>query len=452
MNLSLEPARRWIATLWHSVYVRFLTYLALGAWALVADPFRLSSSSDDALSRAYHNLQVRLNGVSPPPLTVVMIDNDSIAAAHAAGFFASNDWPLDYTDHRKLLTWVLDTSNHPPAAVFYDIFFQKPRSSSGDLAILGDMLAVLAEEPDVPPLYLAGGGAHMPISLAAHQALERAWLTPTAWSGVGSFYPLAASLHKEHTHPTTTPAILMYQAMCQAGADGCPPLSPSHPAVSVRWGLRTDDNCVPYDIVDRAWHIGERLVLGILQGFFSVAPPAPPEPACLPIHSITLDQLRTGGSAALVPPGVAANEPYGVMIGVAMPSAGDFIPSPVYEPLPGVFLHAMAFENLWRLRDSYLRFHDFTLLSLGSWGLAVVGLMLQAASRHRRGIRAGLPTAMRWWVRIAIVVVLLQVVFHHTLHIVPEGWLSLVAIMPLLREVVLRNEADFQHNKEQGNK
>ncbi|SEL65416.1 CHASE2 domain-containing protein [Halomonas daqiaonensis] len=444
MPLSIEPAQRWKKVLWDFSAVRFLTYLVLGVWVLAGDPFRLSSSSDNALSEAYHNFQVRLDGVSPPPLTVVTIDNEDIRLAHAEDFFASDDWPLDYVDHSALLPWLLGPEDQPATAIFYDIFFEKPRSSSGDLGTLGTRLSEIADYPDLPVIYLAGGGDYMPISPASRQALDGASLSPSAWSEQGDYYPLAAPL-KDGEEPISTPAARMYQLLCQASSDACPYLAPTSPPISVRWGLRNGPACVPERIFERSGLIVERVYTAVLQGLFDIKPPPPPDRICFPIRTLKLRHLRANGPEALVPPDVAPGEPYGVMLGVSIPSAGDFHPTPVFEPLPGVHFHAMAFENLWHQRDNYLRLHDFTKLSFGIWGMAVVGFMWQARRRHENENHTGLKTAMLWWFAIAGAVVLLQLVFHHLLHIVPEGWMSLAAILPLLREVVLRNEAAYQH-------
>ncbi|APX93250.1 hypothetical protein BWR19_10075 [Halomonas sp. 1513] len=442
----IETAVRWMRTLWDYAAIRMVGYFLLGFWALSGDPFRLSSTSDQALSAAYHNLQVRLSSVSPPPLTVLTIDNDDIRRAHAEDFFDSDDWPLDYDDHRRLLTWLVDSGDRPPAGVFYDIFFEQPRTSSGDLAGLGERLAKLAEFDDLPPVYLAGGGDYMPISQATQDALGGAQLTPIAWSGLGDYYPLAAPL-SPGAHPTATPAPLMYQALCDASNRACRELDLQQPPISLRWGLRSGDTCVPDSWPSRAWSSTARVFASVMQGVVNVAPPPPANPACLPIRTLRLQQLHEYGPAALVPPGVAEDEPYAVMVGVTMPSAGDFHPTPVYESLPGVYLHAMAFENLWRAGDNYLRYHDFTWLSIFVWGLAVMAFMWEGQRRQRAGNQGSLGLTLVWWGAIIAVVLLLQLVFHHGLRIVPEGWLSLAAIMPLLYTVVLRNEVAYQHKK-----
>ncbi|WP_162623055.1 hypothetical protein [Billgrantia lactosivorans] len=131
-----------------------------------------------------------------------------------------------------------------------------------------------------------------------------------------------------------------------------------------------------------------------------------------------------------------------------MPSSLDYVDTPIYERLPGVMLHAVAFENLWRLENGYFRYRDVTLWGLATWCLAVLLFMLQARRRRVAPLRTRIPMVFVWWGVITVAVLLVQLVFHNLMRIVPEGWLSLIAIVPLLREVVLRNEAATQPMKE----
>src|SRR5690606_4437890 len=73
----------------------FLMYLILGAWAIWADPFGLSSASDKALSDELSRIRAYLNPVGPAPITVVSIDYESIKGLHneGQGWMRANDWP-----------------------------------------------------------------------------------------------------------------------------------------------------------------------------------------------------------------------------------------------------------------------------------------------------------------------------------------------------------------------
>ncbi|MGB8714356.1 MAG: hypothetical protein WCD50_14695, partial [Onishia taeanensis] len=91
---------------WRYSVLRLCIYCLLGVWALLGDPFTLSSVSDRALTHEYHNLQVRLSGVDVSPVTVLVLDSESINGLHnnGHGWMSSDDWPLDYNDHKRLIT------------------------------------------------------------------------------------------------------------------------------------------------------------------------------------------------------------------------------------------------------------------------------------------------------------------------------------------------------------
>ena len=439
--------RALIHFLWRCPLVRFGTYVALGTWALAADPFTLSSTSDRALSREYQNVQVRLSGVDPAPLTVVKIDAQSIRELHAegSGWMSSDDWPLNYADHARLITDLTVNQAHPPSALFYDIFFEAPRSASGDLGRLGRRLSRFAEQANAPVLLLAGGGPPMPMSLPSYELLEQPRLAATAWSGHGDDYPITAPvafLHSERVELSPTPAVAMYQALCEVSGRDCDWLEPANaPALSLQWSAREAQECVPEEPFSRTGALLNRFLQGVLQGLFSAAEPSPLSTDCLPVNLVRASALYGSDPVSLVPPGVDEGEPYGVMVGVVMPSTLDYVSTPTYERLPGVIQHAVAFENLWRLEGEYFRYQDVTLWGVAAWCLAVVLFMWQAQRRHAAPPRNRLLLLFLWWVVITLVVLLLQLMFHNLMRIVPEGWLSLIAIVPLLREVVLRNEA-----------
>jgi len=145
----------------------FLMYFALGVWAIQADPFGLSSASDKALSDELSRIRAYLYPVPPAPITVVAIDYESIQGLHndEQGWMQANDWPLAYADHGRILR---DLMNPPaterPAAIFYDVFFERPRKLSGSMEPFGRLLHRSNLDPQMPSVYLAGGGSYMPMS------------------------------------------------------------------------------------------------------------------------------------------------------------------------------------------------------------------------------------------------------------------------------------------------
>jgi len=145
-------------------WVRFALYCLLGGWALGSDPLGLSTASDKAISDELARFGAYLAPVPPAPVTVVAIDHASIKGLHndGKGWLTADDWPLTYVDHGRILRDLV-LSSEKPAAVFYDIFFEKPRAISGDMARLGRLLTRLREQPGAASLILSGGGSFMPM-------------------------------------------------------------------------------------------------------------------------------------------------------------------------------------------------------------------------------------------------------------------------------------------------
>nr|WP_267957807.1 CHASE2 domain-containing protein [Halomonas zhangzhouensis] len=448
---------RWLTLLcdvWRHSFVRYACYVALGVWALAADPFTLSSTSDRALSREYQNIHVRLSGVETAPLTVVMIDAQSIRELHAGGlgWMSSDDWPLNYNDHARLITDLTVNQPHPPSTLFYDVFFEVPRSSSGDLGRLGTRISRLSNQANLAALFFAGGGSPMPISELSYQLLAEPRVAPTSWSGHGDDYPMTAPVpfqDSDRVDVMPTPAVALYQALCDAEERSCDWLTPSEaPDLSLQWAARAAPECVPEEPFTRTRALLKRFSQGVLQGLYGRAEPHHLSPTCLPIHLVRASQLYGNEPVSLVPPGIDEGAPYAVMVGVVMPSTLDYVTTPIYEQLPGVLLHAVAFENLWRLESDYFRYSDMTLWGIGAWCLTVLLFMQQAKRRQHSPPRSKILMFLLWWLVITLAVLFLQGVFYSLMRVVPEGWLSLIAVIPLLREVVLRNEAATLQLKE----
>src|SRR5690606_31870048 len=149
--------------------------------------------SDKALSDELSRIRAYLNPVGPAPITVVSIDYESIKGLHneGQGWMRANDWPLAYADHVRILRDLMNPRDvERPAAIFYDIFLERPRKLSGSMVPLGRLLHRSNAALSGPSVYLAGGGTYMPMSPEAYQALDTPQLAVSAWEGYGDYYPL----------------------------------------------------------------------------------------------------------------------------------------------------------------------------------------------------------------------------------------------------------------------
>lgn len=432
--------------------VRWMLYSLLGYWALQSDPFGFSAATDKALANQIGRFTSFLLPQPMAPITVVAIDYPSIEGLHngGQGWMKANDWPLTSADHRRILRDISSPHGEPaPAAIFYDIFFERPRVISGELEQLGRQLSRLRDDPLQPRVFLAGGGSFIPMSQAAYQGLQRPQLAASAWEGMGDFYPLRAPLDVGgELQPTAASAL--YQVLCDASEKDCSWLETA-PAqnLAVQWPLLRDGAC------DRPWmNVGRDLwaIIGRVVGFGTGE--STYSAACAPIHQVRLAQLYGEHPVSLRPPGLAPGEPYVVLVGVVMPSLRDYVPSPLYGQVAGVYLHANALENLQRNGADYLHEVDLRCAAVLVMMGLIAAFMFARSQRNRCAwlgrvfaeaerdvpLRRRLLRTLCFGVAFGLIVSALYGYFVLFLRVTPEGWLSLIGLMPFLLEVVLEGE------------
>lgn len=439
--------------------LRFALYFAAGWWILAGNPFGVSTAADKAMSAEVNRITSFFTPVAQAPITVVLIDFESISGLHndGAGWMAANDWPLMYADHANILKKLVSRPKEDqPTAIFYDIFFEHPRVISGDMERLGRSLSQIQAVSGVS-IYLAAGGSYMPMSARSYDALQRPLLTPSAWQGYGDYYPLRAQLSnpaRPSAIPRGTapmPALALYKELCSARNESCHWTNEKAlPAQAVQWEVQESTNCrARVDGTSYGPATSSLLRLARTLGI-SVDVPQPTGD-CLPFHQVRLATLYGASPATLRPPGLAATEPFVVMVGVVMPSMKDYVPSPLYGQVEGIFLHAAALENLNRMGDGYIRDKSVVELALVAWGVAVIAVMLWCArppKPDRVGIRgdphrlwASRPMGKVLGVAVfAVLVLLIYFLLYHVFRISPEGWLGIIPLIPLMGEFVINYE------------
>jgi len=207
--------------------------------------------------------------------------------------------------------------------------------------------------------------------------------------------------------------------------------------------------CLSNNAIGRYWDVIARIAHSTAQAFFDFDGPGPAPVECLPINTIQVSDLFSDNNPAdLAPPGLADGQPDVGMVGVVMPRAGNYHQTPVYNKLPGVFFHAAAFENLHRMGSDYFYHRDLTWFSVAIWLAASLAMMAHARYRQTHPITWAIPVFLVWWALLILTVLSMQAIFTNLFRIVPEGWLSMMAILPLLREVVMRHEAALFEREE----
>jgi len=434
----------------------------LGLWVIWADPFGLSTASEKALATDISRSRAYVSPVDPAPITVVSIDYPSIKALHEAdaAYLEADDWPLSYRDHARILSRLVSAGDpdDAPVAVFYDIFFERPRAASGDMAALGRVLARISDPPGSgerhPAVYLAGGGVQMPLSAESFDLLggRGSMLATAAWQDHGDYYPLWAPLRPDDDAsplPATGPsaALALYRHLCPAQDKDCDWLEDGG-AMSLQWVMRDDPACS-----DRWTHLPGYVIKTVLRYAGAGDPPGAADPHCMPFHQVRLQDLFAMPAGGLRPPHLPKGAPYVVLVGAVMPSLNDYHDTPLYEKVAGVYLHAMAVENLNRMDSDFLREQNIRGVSSVLWVLIALFVCLRRHRARRRTAPASAgpaappePTfrdiagrrlralgSRAGWVLLMIVLITLIYLFcYSVLDIALEGWLFMIGLVSLL--------------------
>ncbi|MFQ1918173.1 CHASE2 domain-containing protein [Aeromonas veronii] len=449
---------------------RAAIYITVAFWS-INDPMGLSSAADRALSNQLGRFRAFMQPISTAPITVVNIDYPSITGLHNSGYgwMVADDWPLTYADHGRILR-DLAMPRHgesAPAAIFYDILFERPRVTSGNLDSLGRTLSRLKENHNAARIYLAGGGSFLSMSKQSLVQLNNPSLAVSAWEGVGDNYPLQAQLgNVVDNEMTGSAASILYQELCRARHEDCrwiqsadlPPLSP-------QWYITGNSDCPAGKI--SIWHDVRALIMRLAA--FSVSLKNPPS-SCMPVHQVRLSQLYGDQPVSLRPPHIRLGEPYVVLVGNVMPSLNDYVESTLYGQIAGVYLHANALINLVNQGEQYIKERDvfwfslFTLLVTihlcmwfrgafghdGWFGRRRIWLVNEISKVERIGHGSLIIKAFKSMLIVVLyaVTVIAGYMVFSMFNEHPQGWLVLLAFIPFLKEVVLSGESRYVQDNE----
>jgi len=321
-----------------------------------------------AITRYMATTQAPLTGLLYPDgpaaargqITVMLYDS---AYLHDTG----SAWPIPYRDHADWLMRIAGDSQARPKAVFVDLTFGEARPDP-TLPQLRDALCELHRQG--VPVFLAalpdGTGrlsVHAGLAAAGEDGRpcytlvgvdampdpvdRRSWAYPLTrhWDGRGWAAGPA---------PAGAPAYrsaAMALAQDVAGIE----LGPETEPMSLVWGTRpaAGPAAMPCRPDTKGW---TRLVPRPLRQLWQDEAERA-TPLC-PFHrTLSMAQVRNLSDEALAS-AVAGRY---VMIGGAVPGHNDFVYSPVHGQLPGVYVHAMALDNLLTYRQTYKQ--------SGEWGL-----------------------------------------------------------------------------------
>jgi len=371
-------------------YFRSLVIAALVAIVMLWATPRLAPSSD-LLTYAVARLQARLVGGYYSPAhrndtTVVLIDDDSLDPQKGA-------WPVPYRTHAR---WLRNIGLiHKPRALFLDITFDRER----DDPTLPELMSALCELRDAGvPVFLAAlpgadgalrvrSGLANPVGQAPCFTLVDVRYAPSKVDRLVWSYPLWSD-------PDTRSAALAI-AQDAAGIS----LPRTRDAMALTWGVNNlDQRRLTPDCRLARGGIGEMLPTYLRQ---LLGQADADMPVCPYTRTLALSELRAADADEARLDDLLKGR-Y-VMIGGALSGFNDTVLSPVHDVVPGVFMHAMALDNLLTYQDRYKRAVEWDIWPNVLWLLGIP-VVMAAHLLHwlsqwlARRLRERSPYARKWLV------------------------------------------------------
>jgi CHASE2 domain-containing sensor protein len=370
----LRPALR-IVALWMIGYTFFI--------------FHGISSHLTPWSQAFINAMVKFTygGAGQRETTVVLFREDNLRHLDV-------QYPVPYRMHAQIVEAI---ASYRPRAVFIDFAFIDSREDP-DIAELSAQLCALRDANPAGPT---------PVFLAA----------PAGTTVRKELLRCALPVSPEMDEATGASGVLTYGS--RGGKDG--PSTAAFALAATNQRLRLDARSMvkPLEIIwgkgvdalNRRWMRCEDLSLVASVRAVLKHGPLATKLACPYTRTITVGHLLNFASDKDVEAAVKGQT---VLYGAGFRLTGDQVDSPVYEQLPGVYLHAMAYDNLVTFGSRYKRAeHD----TFGAWVFNAVFLLLSSIllvgfPRHepRRAetfaeLKAAIRRGAAWGLLVALAVV-----------------------------------------------
>lgn len=451
---------------WPRLLVEVALFAGLGWGAMAWSPFGLSEHSEAATRQIlYQALGPLYESDGTETITVVLLDDAAmgqLAQPENPVSFIANDWPVRYADHAAVLQTLLA---YRPRAIFVDMYFLRERKGDQTAGQLYSLLQ-MARMQGHTEIFVGNGFSAEPSTPMQRRLAEQARLVPIFWKGSSATYPLqvpeeqesgdsADNDREEATERELTKqkytdfgAYALYRALCVESSPrwkGCkgaalvPPDDSTLAPLSVLWGSgvppkvppedetadetanETDaapdaeggSRCTPApdDLLANLTHLGRFVATGLLGGEMAPQSTRCPYHTTLPVDQLlAMDWSAQGADTDLecrLADGV-------VFYGGSFSGMADLIPSPVHGQLPGVYLHAMALDNLLRFGRGYIRDReDGLLINAVVWLAVVVPVVTAMRRRPTPVVGAGripqrahwLRRFLRWLLREAVFLV-----------------------------------------------
>ncbi len=415
--------------------------LIIPAWLLeVVDPFGLSGAVERHSQKIVQKIAAPFYpATAQSRIAVVLIDEGALAVR-------GESWPPRYLYYEEVVRRI---AKQRPSAIFLDVLVEDRRSYDTSLPLAQKALEETLKETGVP-LYLAvldGGERNL------FAKVPGTHLAMAGWSGHGADYPLlvdgphrfgampSVSDNRCGTDSLPTAAFALYRQLCERGENKscgealakidigafCAPMV-------VQWGynvapqvrardLLAASQCAPSEVSPGTRLFDSaRILWSSLLASFDKESEAQGRQTCPYTLTVREEDLSSARVRGLLKDRV-------VLVGTSLAGIHDLVASPVHGQLPGVYLHAMALDNLLTWDDHYFARAE------GTPTLLVLGLLLAWVSAAL--IRAN-PARLDFLLHAfaAVLVLGVSAFFYLVLHRPPLDWLGLLLIFELARRIL----------------
>lgn len=421
--------------------VIFVAFVVPAVVLDVVDPFGLSRAVQAYSENLFQKVSSSFYG-SPAQdrIAVVLIDQHTLAQR-------GESWPPRYVYWDEVIRRI---ARHKPEAIFLDVLIEDRRAYDESLPHARQGLGRTLGERGVP-LYVAALDTERNSVFADVPGVQP---TLVGWSGHGNDYPLrvaeghyfedggkvASPATQCSNNQPPTAAFALYRQLCASGKADCPAPRAAgqigdycEPMV-VQWGRNvapivqarelisaTQCQAGEHSWLDKAASAFGSLFAALASGLDADALKRNRQPCP---YTVTLREEDLGSEKAR---GVLEGRV--VMIGLSLAGIHDMVESPVHGQIPGVYLHAMALDNLLTWHGDYFKRGD------GVGSLLVVGALLCWISAAL--IRANPPRLAFFLRAFAILLVLAVSVYLYLFrHRPPLDWLGLLLIYELAKRVI----------------
>nr|WP_276574306.1 CHASE2 domain-containing protein [Pseudomonas pseudonitroreducens] len=321
------------------------------AFIALLDPFGLASSSSAASARWLNRLLAQDYPDKGQDQVVVILLDDAYLQRH------QTYWPLPYSEQGKLFKRLFA---YQPGAVFVDLLYSHDhsRAVSGQPAQMeSQLLANVFDRYQRKgiTLLLANSGSALDTPGAVNVLPRFASVSRPAlvsWNGFGDQYPLSV---QTPLGALESPALGLYREYCRRHY--CPGLpvdaeaAAQQPAMTVQWGLKLSPR---QQLISRIEDCSAPGVLWqMLQAMFwklgNSAQATCPYSLTLSASDLEATSEKDRELLGRLLRGKL------VLVGASIAGTGDLTLSPLHGKLPGVYLHAMALDNLIVQGQHYYR-------------------------------------------------------------------------------------------------